>query len=686
MGIYIEFLSVENINFATTEGGSQSLQKMITDAQTTGQQQIDTRNGATREGMFDKMIKEMERVKQAYEEAMKRNLYVLPLVDSDNAATPPPTTRRGAASNQEKPPKLQRLEKYAGESIGKAKDVFFQAEVMFRSDGGCHFPTDEKKIDHVIQYFEKQPPSIWRRYESESANSGLSWLDFKEYMYDSIMDKGNRQRQAIQRIIHAKQQPGQSVNAFVSYLESLEEDIEQEADSIRSERLLAGLRPHITKRISESVQQPESRNELIKQACRLESVDKLYLGKTLTNHMGPASEPNPRQNHGTSRSESILKQDNAQAALRDLQSQPNWRLRKIMKDQKGEKRTFTHEFTAAVLDLPKVDTIFGLPWLQAVNPDIDWRSTSLRYRPTFRDLEIISAREIYSEAKKGTHVYVTLPESQPHYCKGKGGRQVPTHSTLSIPEEYQEFQQAFFEEESTILPEHHPTEHRIDLEVDSKPPWRPIYSLSEEELTVLREYLEEYQKKEWIRRPIGSAGAPIMFVLKKGGGYRLRQGVVFTKLDLRDAYHRIRIREGDEWKTAFRTRYGQFEYLVMPFGLTNAPATFQTYINQALSGLTDTICIVYLDDILIYFKDREAHTQDVRRVLERLIEYKLFAKLEKCVFYTNEVEFLGFVVSGAGSVTEQNVTSSRHVIVDPSGPLRAEGMLAYMYKLYNFHS
>ena len=160
MGIYIEFLSVENINFATTEGGSQSLQEMITDAQTTGQQQVDTRNGATREGMFDKMIKEMERVKQAYEEAMERNWYLLPLVDSDNAATPPPTTRRGAAPNQEKPPKLQRLEKYAGESIGKAKDVFFQAEVMFRSDGGCHFPTDERKIDYVIQYFEKQPPSI----------------------------------------------------------------------------------------------------------------------------------------------------------------------------------------------------------------------------------------------------------------------------------------------------------------------------------------------------------------------------------------------------------------------------------------------------------------------------------------------------------------------------------------------
>ena len=99
---------------------------------------------------------------------------------------------------------------------------------------------------------------------------------------------------------------------------------------------------------------------------------------------------------------------------------------------------------------------------------------------------------------------------------------------------------------------------------------------------------------------------------------RLQRAKVFTKLDLKDAYYRLRIREGDEWKTAFRTRYGHFEYYVMPFGLSNAPATFQAYINHALVGLINVTCVVYLDDILIYSEDLAQHTEAVRRVLERL--------------------------------------------------------------------
>jgi hypothetical protein len=90
---------------------------------------------------------------------------------------------------------------------------------------------------------------------------------------------------------------------------------------------------------------------------------------------------------------------------------------------------------------------------------------------------------------------------------------------------------------------------------------------------------------------------------------------VFTKLDLRDAYHRLRIKEGDEWKTAFKTRYGLFEYMVMPFGLANAPATFQAYIYKALSHLIDSICIIYLDDILIYSKEEKEHEHHVKIVL-----------------------------------------------------------------------
>ena len=129
---------------------------------------------------------------------------------------------------------------------------------------------------------------------------------------------------------------------------------------------------------------------------------------------------------------------------------------------------------------------------------------------------------------------------------------------------------------------------------------------------------------------------------------RLSGAKYFTKLDLKDAFHRIRIREGDEWKTAFRTRYGHFEYLVMPFRLTNAPATFQSYIHQALHGLLDEFCIAYVDDILIFSSDRDSHTKHVRIVLERLEQSQLFINPSKCSFYQDRLHFLGFVVSREG--------------------------------------
>src|SRR5207248_3409783 len=94
---------------------------------------------------------------------------------------------------------------------------------------------------------------------------------------------------------------------------------------------------------------------------------------------------------------------------------------------------------------------------------------------------------------------------------------------------------------------------------------------------------------------------------------RLVRAKIYTKLDLKDAYHRVRIRRGDEWKTAFRTRYGHFEYQVLPFGLANAPATFQAYINKALAGYLDDFCVVYLDDILVYSRSEEEHTHHVAK-------------------------------------------------------------------------
>jgi hypothetical protein len=122
----------------------------------------------------------------------------------------------------------------------------------------------------------------------------------------------------------------------------------------------------------------------------------------------------------------------------------------------------------------------------------------------------------------------------------------------------------------------------------------------------------------------------------------------FSKIDLKDAYYRIRIKLGDEWKTAFRTRYGHYEFLVVPFGLANAPATFQAYINKALRGFIDDFCIVYLDDILIFSKTKEEHDQHLQQVCERLRSAELYAKPSKCEFYQQEIEFLGFIVGTKG--------------------------------------
>lgn len=125
----------------------------------------------------------------------------------------------------------------------------------------------------------------------------------------------------------------------------------------------------------------------------------------------------------------------------------------------------------------------------------------------------------------------------------------------------------------------------------------------------------------------------------------LNGATVFTKLDLRSAYHLVRIREGDEWKTAFSTPTGHYEYLVMPFGLTNAPAVFQNLVNDVLRDMLNVFAFVYLDDILIFSPDEETHTHHVRKVLQRLLDNQLCVKAEKCEFHKPSVAFLGFVLT-----------------------------------------
>ena len=129
---------------------------------------------------------------------------------------------------------------------------------------------------------------------------------------------------------------------------------------------------------------------------------------------------------------------------------------------------------------------------------------------------------------------------------------------------------------------------------------------------------------------------------------QLQGAKYFSKFDLRSGYHQIRIHKDDVAKTAFRTRYGHYEFLVLPFGLTNAPATFMHLMHQSFLKLLDTCVLVFLDDILVYSRTLSEHRQHVRQVLQILREQKLYAKESKCELFKEEVEFLGHHVGRHG--------------------------------------
>jgi transposase InsO family protein len=246
-----------------------------------------------------------------------------------------------------------------------------------------------------------------------------------------------------------------------------------------------------------------------------------------------------------------------------------------------------------------------------------------------------------------------------------------------IPREYHTFLDLFDEAKSDQLPPHRPYDHKIPLkDSSSTPPFSPMYSMSHNELETVRKYIEENLSKGFIRSSSSPAGAPILFVKKKDGSLRLcvdyrglneitvknryplpliqetlmqlQKAKWYTRLDARNAYNLLRIAEGDEWKTAFRTRFGHFEYLVMPFGLTNAPASWQHFINDVLRPYLDRFCTAYLDDILIYSNSLEEHRQHVQKVLETLKSAGIHLKPEKCEFHVQETNFLGLIVSPNG--------------------------------------
>jgi Reverse transcriptase (RNA-dependent DNA polymerase)/RNase H-like domain found in reverse transcriptase len=261
-------------------------------------------------------------------------------------------------------------------------------------------------------------------------------------------------------------------------------------------------------------------------------------------------------------------------------------------------------------------------------------------------------------------------------------------SIKDLPKEYHDFADVFSKSKADTLAPHQPYDLKIQLEDSALPPQPSIYLLSTSELATLREFLDEHLSMGYIRPTQSSHRAPILFVKKKDGSLWLcvdfralnnitkkdryplllisdlldapRKTWLYTKIDLQHAYHLVRVAEGDEWKTAFRTRYGSFEWQVMPLGLTNGPAVFQCFMNDVFGDMLDVCIVVYIDDILIYSDNPSQHREHVREVLQRLRLYSLYAKADKCEWHRDSVEFLGYMLSADGlTMSKEKVQTIR---------------------------
>ena len=252
----------------------------------------------------------------------------------------------------------------------------------------------------------------------------------------------------------------------------------------------------------------------------------------------------------------------------------------------------------------------------------------------------------------------------------------------AVPKVYHDFADVFSKANVSLLPPHHDFDPKIELEEGASPLPGRLYSLSPFELDALRKFIDENLSTGFIHPTLSSHTTPVLFVKKKDSLLRLCVDYrslnkltkkdryplllitdlldspscvkVYSKIDLRHAYHLVRIANGDEWKTAFRMRYGSYEWLVMPFGLTNAPSTFQRFINTVFADMLDVTVIVYLDNILIYSDNLEDHKKHVRKVLHHLHKHSLYAKPEKCEFHTDTTEYLGYCLSPTGLTMAQN--------------------------------
>jgi len=323
-------------------------------------------------------------------------------------------------------------------------------------------------------------------------------------------------------------------------------------------------------------------------------------------------------------------------------------------------------FTLNLICLPMegLDVIVGMDWLSSnlVVIDCGW------HRIVFPDtvgLELISSNQAVSEIEARATCYMIVAQAEKMSTTKKISR-------IPIVEEYTDV----FPDEISELPPMRDVDFSIDRILGAGPVSMAPYRMAPAELPELKKQIEDLLEKKFIRPSASPWGAPVLLVKKKDGSSRLcvdyrqlnkltiknkyllpridylldqlRGAAVFSKIDLRSGYHQILVRPEDVHKTAFRSRYGHYEYVVMPFGVTNAPAIFMDYMNRIFQPYLDQFVVVFIDDILIYSERREEHAEHLRVVLGIFREHQLYGKLSKCEFWLEEVKFLGHVISAQG--------------------------------------
>ncbi|GJT95116.1 putative reverse transcriptase domain-containing protein [Tanacetum coccineum] len=338
------------------------------------------------------------------------------------------------------------------------------------------------------------------------------------------------------------------------------------------------------------------------------------------------------------------------------------------------------------VELGSFDVIIGMDWLRRYHAVIvcDEKLVQVPYGNetlTFcgnessngreSRLTVISCSKAQEYMAKGCQVFLAQISAKKEEDKSERKQIEDVPIVRDFPE--------VFPEDLPGLPPARPVEFQIDLVPGAAPVARAPYRLAPSEMKELSEQLQELSDKGFIRPSSSPWGAPVLFVKKKDGSFRmcidyrelnkltvknryplpriddlfdqLQGSSIYSKIDLRSGYHQLRVREQDIPKTAFRTRYGHYEFQVMPFGLTNAPAVFMDLMNRVCKPYLDKFVIVFIDDILIYSKDEREHEEHLKAILELLKKEKLYAKFSKCEFWIPKF-IEGFFEDFAKSMTK----------------------------------